>query len=167
MNTSIGTTRVDEAMSTVLFTVGPKEKITAVATMFEKHDVNAAPVVNDQNVCIGIITSHDLVEYESTRIKLMDHLDRGMGFDLGHYGDGQSYPKLRVPIDEVGIQMTTKVASVESHNTLSMAARKMCENHIHHLIILDDERHPVGILSSLDILGHVVGEPVVRHDRTK
>ena len=31
MNTSIGTTRVDEAMSTVVFTVGPKDKITAVA----------------------------------------------------------------------------------------------------------------------------------------
>ena len=167
MSTSIGTTRVDEVMNTVVFTVGPKEKITAVALMFERHDVNAAPVVNDQNVCIGIITSHDLVEYESTRIKLVEHLDRGMGFDLGHYGDGQAYPMLRVPIDEVGIQMTTKVASVEAHAPLSHAARMMCESHIHHLVILDDEKHPVGILSSLDILGHVIGEPVERHDRTK
>lgn len=165
MNTSIGTTRVDAVMSTVVFTVGAKEKISAVASMLEKHDVNAAPVVNDANVCIGIISSHDLVEYESTRIKLIDHLDRGLGFDLGHYGDGHSFPMLRVPIDEVGIQMTTKVATVEGHTSLSHAARIMCEQHIHHLVILDGERHPIGILSSLDILGHITGEPVVRHGR--
>lgn len=166
MSISIGTTRVDEVMSSVVFSVGPKEKITAVATMFEQHDVNAAPVVNDSNVCIGIITSHDLVEYESTRVKLMNHLDRGLGYDLGHYGDGQSFPLLRVPIDEVGIQMTTKVDTVEAHASLSHAARMMCERHIHHLVILDDEKHPVGMLSSLDILGHITGEPVVRQDKT-
>ncbi len=166
MSTSIGTTRVDEVMSTVVFTVGAKDKIPDVATLFEKHDVNAAPVVNDANVCIGIITSHDLVEYESTRIKVMEHLDRGLGFDLGHYGDGQSFPLLRVPIDEAGIQMTTNVQTAEVHTSLSHAARTMCEKHIHHLVILDDEKHPVGILSSLDILGHVTGEPVARHDRS-
>ena len=165
MSTSIGTTRVDEVMNTVVFTVGPKDKIPDVAALFDKHDVNAAPVVDESNVCVGMITSHDLVEYEAVRVKVMDHLDRGLNFDLGHYGDGQTFPLLRVPIDEVGIQMTTNVESVEPHTTLSHAARIMCEKHIHHLVILDEARHPVGILSSLDVLAHVTGEVVAR--RTK
>jgi CBS domain-containing protein len=160
---SIGTTRVDEVMTTTVFTVGPKEKIANLAKMFEKHDVNAAPVVNDDNVCIGIITSHDLVEYESTRIEVETHLGRGPGFDQAHYWDGRSFPLLRVPIDEVGIQMTTNVASTERHAPVSRAAKLMCERHVHHLVVLDEQKHPVGILSSLDILGHLTGEPIARH----
>lgn len=167
MSSSIGTTPVEEVMNTVVFTVGPKDKLEAVAKLFKQHDVNAAPVVNDSDVCIGIITSHDLVEYESTRIEMENHLKRGQGFDLAHYGGGQSSQRLRRPIDEVAIQMTTKVQTTELHSPLSRAARMMCQQHIHHLVVLDEARHPVGILSSLDILGHLLGEPVTRKDRTQ
>lgn len=167
MSSSMGTTRVDDVMSEVVFSIGPREKIASAAALFEQHDVNAAPVVDQAGVCIGIITSHDVVEYESLRIKVADHLDQGLGFDLGHYGDGKTVPLLRVPIDEVGIQMTSKVATVEAHTPLSQAARIMCGQHIHHLIILNQQKHPVGILSSLDILSHLTGEPLIRHDRTK
>jgi CBS domain-containing protein len=164
MSTSIGTTCVEEIMNSVIFKVGPKDKIAAVAKLFEKHDVNAAPVVNDADVCIGIITSHDVVEYESSRIEMENHLQRGLGFEMAHYGDGRP-PLLRVPIDEVGIQMTSQVESVEPHEPLSVAARKMCQNHIHHLVILDEKKHPVGILSALDILSHILGEPIARNSQ--
>lgn len=167
MNLSMGTTRVDEVMTEVVFTIGPREKMVAAATLFEKNDVNAAPVVDPNGVCIGILTSHDVVEYESVRIKVMDHLDQGLGFDLGHYGDGQSVLLSRLPIDEVGIQMTTKVSTVEPHTPLSQAARTMCAQHIHHLVILDEGKRPVGILSSLDILSHLTGEPLIRHGRSQ
>ena len=164
MSTSIGTTRVDEIMNSILFTVGPKDKIATVAKMFSKHDVNAAPVINDSKVCIGIITSHDMVDYESSRIEVEKHRQRGLGFEKAHYGDGRP-PLLRVPIDEVGIQMTTQVETAEPHFTLSHVARTMCQKHIHHLVILNEEGQPVGIISSLDILGHILGEPVVRRVR--
>ena len=167
MNTSMDTTRVDEIMTTIVFTVGPNDKITDVATKLRQHDVNAAPVVNDENVCIGIITSHDLLEYESVRIKIMDHLDRGLGYDLAHYGDGQNFPLLRVPIDEVGIQMTAMLETVKADTSLSQAAQTMCRQHVHHLVILNEAKHPIGILSSLDILGHMTGQTVTRHDRTR
>lgn len=164
MSTSIGTTCVEEVMNSVAFKVGPKDKIAAVAKLFEKHDVNAAPVVNQSDVCIGIITSHDVVEYESSRIEMEKHLQKGLGFEMAHYGDGRP-PILRVPIDEVGVQMTSQVKSVEPHAPLSVAARMMCHEHIHHVVILDEDKHPVGILSALDVLSHVLGEPIARHGK--
>lgn len=166
MSQSIGTTRVEEIMNSVLFTVEPNDKIAAVAKMFENRDVNAAPVVNDEGVCIGIITSHDLVEYESSRSELERHLKRGLGFEMAHYGDGRP-PLLRVPVDEVGVQMTSQLMTVEPHEPLSVAAKLMCQKHIHHIVILDSEKHPVGILSSLDILSHMLGEPIARHQTEK
>jgi CBS domain-containing protein len=164
VSTSIGTTCVKEIMNSVAFKVGPKDKIASVAKLFEKHDVNAAPVVNDSGVCVGIITSHDVVEYESSRIEMENHLARGLDFEVAHYGDGRP-PLLRVPIDEVGIQMTSQVKSVEPHAPLSVAARLMCQEHFHHVIILDPDNHPIGILSSLDILSHILGEPVARREK--
>lgn len=163
MSLSIGTTCVDEIMNRVLFTVGPKEKISSVARLFEKHDINAAPVVNDANACIGVITSHDLVEYESTRIEIENARERGLGYDEAHYGDARSFSMLRIPIDEVGIQMSTLVETANPKSTLSAAARVMCQKHIHHLIVLDDAQQPIGIFSSLDILGHILGEAVTRN----
>lgn len=164
MNTSIGTTTVGEIMNAVAFKVGPKDTIEFVSKLFEKHDVNAAPVVNDQDVCIGIITSHDVVEYESSRVEMENHLQRGLGFEMAHYGDGRP-PLLRIPIDEVGVQMTSQVKSVQPHAPLSVAARLMCQEHIHHVVILDQEEHAIGILSTLDILSHILGEPVARHEK--
>ena len=32
----------------------------------------------------------------------------------------------------------------------------MCQQHIHRLIVLDEQDHPVGILSSLDIVAAMV-----------
>lgn len=167
MSLSIGTTCVDEIMNRVLFTVGPKDKISAVARLFEQHDINAAPVVNESNVCIGVITSHDMAEYESTRIEIENARKRGFGYDEAHYGDARSFAMLRIPIDEVGIQMSSLVETADPKSTLSSAARTMCQKHIHHLIVLDESKQPVGMLSPLDILGHLLGEAVTRNEKNQ
>lgn len=165
MSTSIGTTRVEEVMNSTVFTVKAKDKLSAVAKEFDQHDVNAAPVVDEANVCIGVITSHDIVEFESSRIEMENHLEHGLGFDMAHYGDGKPQQRLRIPIDEVGLHMTCQVETADRNTPLSRAAKTMCQRHIHHLIILDEEKHPVGIVSSLDILGEILGEPVARQGR--
>ena len=162
MNSSLESNRVDSVMTRVLFTVRPTEKIAGVAQSFEEHDVHAAPVVNEDQVCIGVITSHDLVEYESSRSELSQYLDHGETFDMAHYGDSRSVPVLRVPIDEVGVQMTTQFESASPDMSLADAARLMCQRHLHHLVILDQGRHPIGMVSALDILGFLTDTPVVR-----
>ncbi len=163
MSTSLGTTRVDEIMNSIDVAVQAKDQMEYAAKVFEKYDVNAAPVVDDDGVCVGIITSHDLVKYEAKRIDMQAELKSGYYFDVAHYGEGMS---MRLPghhFDEVAFHMTKKVETVEAHFPLSRVARMMCQMHFHHVLVLDAERHPIGILSSLDLLGHIIGEPVARH----
>lgn len=162
MNPSLGTTRVEDVMSSTVFSVAPTDKIENVAKILEKHDVNAAPVVDSDNVCLGIITSHDMVEFEAMRREVESRARHGQAFDLAHYGDGDSASNLGRPIDEVAHHMSTNVETVGVDSPLSRAARTMCQKHIHHLIVVDDANHPVGVLSSLDILGHLLGEPITR-----
>ena len=163
MSASIGTTRVEELMNSVIVAVHPKDQMEYVAKMLEKYDVNAAPVVDDSGVCVGIITSHDLVTYEAKRIDVQNELKSGSYFDSAHYGEGMS---TRLPghhFGEVAFHMSTNVTTAEVDFPLSRVARIMCQKHFHHVLVLDGERHPVGILSSLDILGHMIGETVTRH----
>lgn len=163
MSKSIGTSCVDEIMNPVDVTVLAKDQMEFVAKVFEKYDINAAPVVDDNGVCVGIITSHDVVKYEAKRIEMEAELKGGCYFDMAHYGEGAP---MRLPghyFDEVAFHMSKNVETVATHFPVSRVARMMCQKHLHHVLVFDEEKHPVGILSSLDILGHIVGEPVSRH----
>ncbi len=160
MTTSIGTTRAKDLMITNLVTVIETDKISDIAKIFEVGDINSAPVLNETGECIGIITSHDVVEYEAVRIEVCNELQRGFIFDNARYGDG-SNP--RIPgrcFDEVGFHMSRVLQSVRPDDPLSRVARIMCRNHVHHVLVLNNEKKLEGMISSLDLLGYVLNEPV-------
>lgn len=159
---SIGTTRVEEVMVTKLVTIKESDLMESVASSFTENDINAAPVVNKSGKCVGIITSHDLVEYEAVRKAMHAELSHGSAYDVAHYGSGMGidYPGLH--FDEAGFHMTKTLQTAAIDDPLSRVARNMCARHIHHVLVLDDSEKPIGMLSSLDILGFVIGEPVCR-----
>ena len=163
MSRSIGTTRVEEAMTSVVLTVKATDQMEEVARVFEDHDINAAPVIDESQKCVGIISSHDLVEFEAARKLMENELSHGYYYNLAHYGDGNSEHIPGLHFNEVGFHMTQALETVELDTPLSLVARKMCQKHIHHIVILDETSKPIGMVSSLDILGHVLGEPVNRH----
>lgn len=160
--TSIGTTRVDEVMVTALSTVQETDKMDDVARLFDEQDIHAAPVLTKQGKCVGIITSHDIVEYESERQAMQNELRHGKPFDMAHYGSGLGvhWPWLR--FGEVGYHMSKQIEPANPNDTLSRVAKVMCSKHRHHVLVLDDAGKPIGMLSSLDLLGFITGEPVCR-----
>lgn len=158
----MGTTAVSEVMITKIVTVGETEKMEFAAKKLNEHDINAAPVIGRCGRCIGIITSHDIVEYESVRSEFIKEIGKGQTFCLGLFG---SEGVNRLPgrhYDEVGFHMSTTLHTAEADDPLSRVARNMCRHHMHHVIVLDRDDRPVGMLSSLDVLGFVIGEPVCR-----
>lgn len=161
MKHSIGTTPVREVMTSALFCVAPTDKIESVAQQLDIHDINAAPVVDGLNVCLGVITSHDVVEYEAKR-STMDH---GSDFQMGHTAEDGSFSIIGCPFDEAAYHMSTNVTDVSLDWPISRAAKTMCEKHVTHLIVLDEFKHPVGIISTLDILGFMIGVPVIRAEK--
>ena len=59
------------------------------------------------------------------------------------------------PMESIDNAMTTKVETIGSHQHASEAAATMTSNYIHHLVVVDEENHLVGVLSSLDLLAEV------------
>lgn len=160
MNTSLGTTPAKELMITSIVTVSDEDKISDVAKVFEVSDINSAPVLNKQGECVGIITSHDLVEYEAVRKEVCKEMDHGILFDQARYGDRNA---ARIPgrrFDEAGFHMSRILKTADPDDPLSRVARTMCQQHVHHILIMDQEKKLLGMLSSLDLLGFLLNEPV-------
>ena len=166
MSHSIGTTCVCEATNGNVITVSPTDKIEIVARLFDEQEINAAPVVDGFGKCIGVITSHDVVRFEADRNVVEQQCKGGFAFDLKDR-DGSTRGLVGRPFDEVAYHMSRDFESIGGLEPLSRAARLMCNKHLHHVITLDDAGRPLGILSSLDILGQILGVPVLRTKRAK
>ena len=52
--------------------------------------------------------------------------------------------------------MTAAVQTIESRAPLLRAARTMCAEHIHRLIVLNDEAQPIGIVTTLDVAAALI-----------
>lgn len=163
MSKSLGTTYVKDVMVTNLVTVGPADKMEDLAKVLEKNDINSAPVVDESGVCIGIITNHDLAEYEASRVEIATELKHGYYFEQARYGDGPPVKFPGICFNEVRCHMTKTIESAKPDDPVSKVARTMLKKHIHHIVVLDDQRDLLGMVSSLDILGHILGEPVFRN----
>ena len=153
----INSISVGAAMSHAEFCVAQTDKLDDVARIFQEKGCNSAPVIDGCGKCIGIITSSDLVRYQSQLADVNSKIDHGMSFEVTQReGDG-SLELTQHPFDEVQRHMTTCLQTVEKNEPLTMASRIMCDQHIHHLIVLDESDRPAGILSSLDILAKLNG----------
>jgi CBS domain-containing protein len=66
----------------------------------------------------------------------------------------------KVPTDEVRQYMTADVVTVPPGTRIADLARQMLDAHIHRVIVVDEERRPVGVVSSTDILAAVAYKAV-------
>ena len=149
---NLDTIQVQDAMSPIEFTVKPIQGVDHVAKLFQQHCQFAAPVVDELGKCIGIITSTDLVRYQSQLANVDLHIDRGMNFETEHRGSDGHIELVAHPFAEIQRHMSTCLQTIDRTASLSLASRIMREQRIHHLIVLDASLRPEGILSSLDIL---------------
>lgn len=60
------------------------------------------------------------------------------------------------PQEGVGNAMTTNVLTIGPSALVEEAAAMMCDNFVHHLVVLEAER-VVGVVSSFDLLGELTG----------
>jgi len=62
-----------------------------------------------------------------------------------------------LPRGAVRRYMTTDGDTVEPQTPLPELARIMIDAHIHHVIVVDGRRRPIGVVSSSDILAALAG----------
>ena len=150
-NLNLESIQVRDVMNLVQFTVSPTQKLDSVANLFQKHNIHSAPVVDVHYKCVGIITGHDLIRYQS-ELSDLDSRNQGISLEATRRQPDGSIEIIPHTFDEVQRHMTVAVQTIDPAESIQQAAKVMCEQHIHHLVVLDVAGRPSGILSSLDIL---------------
>jgi CBS-domain-containing membrane protein len=128
--------RVADIMRRNVMTVSADATMTEAAQSFLCREVSGAPVVDQREQCVGILSAVDFVRRE---------VQGCSGRAVSRNGE-----------DHVRTYMSPAVQSIDDHATLIDAARAMCGKHIHRLPVLDREGSLVGVISSLDLVAAVV-----------
>jgi len=169
-----------DIMTTDLVTVSPEMSLHELAEVFASRRISGAPVVAGVDL-VGVISSSDLLEFESTSPGSPRH--RPEQSEWGELEDAREWegddapPSYyftdfwadagadvleRIETSEgpewnhlgertVGEAMTPSVWSLESATPVQQAARLMLDNRIHRVLVVDDGML-VGIVSASDIV---------------
>ena len=142
---------VGEVMSAPVLTVTAETPLQDAVSLLNDHHVSGLPVVDGDGILIGELTEQDLMVRES-------------GVDVGPYVmllDSVIY--LRNPLNwdrqvhqvlgnSVGDLMHRDSHSCEVSLPLPKAASMLHEKGTQRLIVVDAQRHPVGVLTRGDVV---------------
>jgi predicted transcriptional regulator len=80
----------------------------------------------------------------------------GQEHEVKQCGQDEPFEIDTIAQDRVREHMSPAVQTVHESATLINAARVMCREHIHRLVIIDQDERPVGVVSSLDLVAAMI-----------
>lgn len=149
MNVSIHDDRhgpiVAEHMAASPILVREDASLTEAVSLMDRHHVHGLPVVDAEGTLVGVLSQTDLNRARSTE-----------------------YLWANWPGIAVRHLMTSPAITVRRSTPLLAAARRMEEEHIHRLVVVEDgdETNPVGVLSMTDLIHALAAETAKSGDRS-
>ena len=117
---------VECTMSRQVVTCRPEDSLALAARAMRTRDCGVLPVVDCSGALVGMVTDRDLCM---------------AALELGR------------PLNEIAVReaMASDVVALDPHHSLAFAAELMGELQLRRLPVVDAERHPIGILSLVDL----------------
>ena len=127
---------VGDVMTPGPVTVRADAPLMDAARLLEEHEISGVPVVDRDGALVGVLAESDVVRARAT-----EHLwSRWPGLQVRHL-------------------MHAPALTADAMMSLEEAATLMERAHVHRLIVIgDDQRTPIGIVSTSDIVRAIVGE---------
>ena len=141
--------KAQDIMTSEPVCVDPAMTLRDLAQLFAEHEISGAPVIDAEGRVIGVVSMTDLLRrcIEGTLdippAYLFDTLSEQSDEDEGLQAESQVHVEDFMTDEPVTVTATTRAGEI---------ARIMSEGRIHRVIVVDDERMAVGIVTSLDLL---------------
>lgn len=152
--------RVKDVMNPDIMTVADEMTTDELVRFLTEREISGAPVVDGQGRLIGVVSMTDigrhLAEPSDFASAPSPAFYRDTVDDMSLEDLGQRYVEERVVT--VRDVMTPAVHQVPATALVVEAAQIMVEHHIHRLIVTRGHE-PVGIITSIDLLRVLAGEP--------
>lgn len=162
--------RARDVMRKQVVTLSPQDTIHAALAVFEDHKIGGAPVADESGKIVGVLTLSDVAR--------TDHLsgdrirsERGT-FEMSEVAGEETEVELDpdevffakddystevAGQDLVGDWMTTRVVSVAPDDSLAAVCKRMVDNQIHRVFVVEHDRI-AGIITSFDVVRCVAGK---------
>jgi len=141
-----------DLMTEAVVTVGREMSLASAARLLAQSYVTGAPVVDGEGRCVGVLSATDFLR----------HAQRDgpgtvpVGADQDYAAAWQLVAPEKLPRETAARFMTPDPVTAGPGATVGALARMMVDAHVHRVVIVDGERHPIGVVSSMDILAAVV-----------
>lgn len=138
-------------MNRELLTVTPSTPIAEAVKLLVDRHIGGLPVIDDAGKLVGIISESDLMWREQgvEQPPYMLFLGGIIYFQNPLTYDRDLHKALGQTVGEV---MTPHAISITADTTLPEAARIMHDQKLRRLSVIDEQQHPIGIITEGDIV---------------
>lgn len=144
-----------DVMTRSVVSVGPDTPLLDVYRLFVGEQIHGAPVVDDEELLIGVVSSSDLLraadEERDTAISSSDYLRDLVEFSGPDWGKGLSDFQNRLAALTVADVMTPTAVTVRPDTPVAEVARILRQHRVHRVWV-EDEGRVCGVVSTFDLL---------------
>lgn len=147
--TRASTKTVGEIMTPDPVCLSGGESVAEVARIFDSNEISGAPVVDGLHRLVGVVSRTDLIHRAiegplgSRPGAFFALLAEGGDIEFGVGAEDLG------TIDEV---MSTEPITATVDESVEAIASRMSDEGVHRVIVVDSGEHPIGIVTSLDVL---------------
>lgn len=151
-----------DIMETKVVTVSPDLPLLDAHRLFFEREIHGAPVVSDDGVLQGVLSSSDLLravsdEHSTGRIDSY-YLREFVEFSGPDWANIPEDFQDRLREIRVSDVMTSEVVWVAPDADVSEVARTLCDQLVHRVLVIDDNRL-AGLISTFDLVTLLREEP--------
>ena len=129
---------VADVMARKVLTVSAHLTMESAAEVLYRHQLGAAPVVDEQERCVGILSATDFLKREGRLSTEHEPLRDVAAHELRKDADSERPLEIGTSLDDlVCHHMSSAVQTIDPGTELLQAARVMNAQHVHRLLVLD------------------------------
>ena len=153
-------TALKDVVSTDIVYVNPQDTLREALAVMMDNRVSALPVIDARHRCVGVISVTDLLGVTKDLSDELNALSEAGGLD--HAAIVEKLEHADLLTEQVQGWMSPDPVSVAIESTIQHAAQVMLRNRVHRLVVLDDQQHVVGVVSTMDLLAAFAGDQKLR-----
>jgi len=145
-----------DCMQRDVVTVAPDDTLQDALTLMTENHVTGLPVMNGKSRCVGLITASDILNYEQ------EHADDSSKASTTQFFDPETQQWETVPLSAFGLEelgdvrvkevMTRDLIWVDRNTSLKDVARRMIDDRVHRVLVMNDQANLYGIISAIDVV---------------
>ena len=144
-----------EVMHTPVVCAAPDEMLTDLERRLVDEDIGGVPVVEDGRL-VGVVSRSDYLRVPLVLEALDGYIQERAKWvgPVNAIRDPSQVPDFHERLEHMRVKdaMTRQVVTCSTESPVCEVASGMVDNHIHRVVVVDAEEHPVGIISSLDLV---------------